>query len=343
MSNVATEMVRLGPLLRNTSRSFYLTLRVLPGAIRPQIGLAYLLARTSDTIADTELVPVDQRLAALVAFRECLNSSAAAPPDFGELAAHQGSAAEKVLLENCRSSLGLLRALSAPDRDLVVWLLRVIVGGQELDLRRFGRANAKNIIALQHAGELDDYTYRVAGCVGEFWTRICRSHVFPKASLDDAVLLAEGVRFGKGLQLVNILRDLPADLRHGRCYLPLDQLQARGLKPHDLLLPANEPQLRPLYDLYLDQAQAHLSTGWTYTNRWPRRRLRLRLACAWPLLIGAETISLLRRGSVLNADRRVKISRREVKRILLRSVLYYPVAGRWEGLFAAALKFHDDH
>jgi len=27
-------------LLRATSRSFYLTLRVLPGAVRPQIGLA---------------------------------------------------------------------------------------------------------------------------------------------------------------------------------------------------------------------------------------------------------------------------------------------------------------
>ena len=47
----------LNQLLKQTSRSFYLTLRVLPGAIRPQIGLAYLLARTTDTIADTELVP----------------------------------------------------------------------------------------------------------------------------------------------------------------------------------------------------------------------------------------------------------------------------------------------
>ena len=55
----------LTALLRDVSRSFYLTLRVLPAAIRPQIGLAYLLARTTDTIADTELVPVEGRLAAL--------------------------------------------------------------------------------------------------------------------------------------------------------------------------------------------------------------------------------------------------------------------------------------
>ena len=56
-------------LLKETSRSFYLTLRVLPKAIRPQIGLAYLLARTTDTIADTELVPIEQRLDALKRLR----------------------------------------------------------------------------------------------------------------------------------------------------------------------------------------------------------------------------------------------------------------------------------
>ena len=46
----------LTSLLKEVSRSFYLTMRVLPSAIRPQIGLAYLLARTTDTIADTEIV-----------------------------------------------------------------------------------------------------------------------------------------------------------------------------------------------------------------------------------------------------------------------------------------------
>ena len=39
--------------LKDVSRSFYLTLRVLPARIRTPIGLAYLLARTSDTVADT--------------------------------------------------------------------------------------------------------------------------------------------------------------------------------------------------------------------------------------------------------------------------------------------------
>src|SRR5207249_12306750 len=103
-------------------------------------------------------------------------------------------------------------------------------------------------------------------------------------------LLANGVLFGKGLQLVNILRDLPADLQQGRCYLPGGRLRALGLKPADLLDPANEPRLRPLYDSYLDLAQGHLHAGWAYTNALPGRNPRLRLACAWPILIGLETI-----------------------------------------------------
>jgi len=52
----------LNDLLKATSRSFFLTLRVLPARVRPQVGLVYLLARTTDTIADTELVPPAQRV-----------------------------------------------------------------------------------------------------------------------------------------------------------------------------------------------------------------------------------------------------------------------------------------
>src|SRR5688572_13210592 len=89
----------LTDLLRDVSRSFYLTLRVLPSSIRPQIGLAYLLARTTDTIADTELVPIDQRLKALAALRDRILGATTASLNFGELARNQSSPAERVLLE----------------------------------------------------------------------------------------------------------------------------------------------------------------------------------------------------------------------------------------------------
>jgi farnesyl-diphosphate farnesyltransferase len=320
-------------LLKSTSRSFYLTLRILPGTIRPQIGLAYLLARTTDTIADTEIIPLEQRFGALQLLRERIIGTHRRPLDFGELALRQGSAAERVLLERCEDALAALEQLNAADQQRIHNVLKVITSGQELDLRRFAGGSAQNIIALASARELDDYTYRVAGCVGEFWTRMCRAHLFPRAKLDDAQLLADGVRFGKGLQLVNILRDLPADLRSGRCYLPADELSAAGLTPADLLEAKNEAKLRPVYDRYLELAEAQLTAGWAYTNTLPGGCARVRFACAWPILIGMKTLARLRIANPLDATQRVKVPRAEVKGLMARSVICYPFAGAWRRLF----------
>jgi farnesyl-diphosphate farnesyltransferase len=325
----------LNDLLRETSRSFYLTLRVLPAKIRPQIGLAYLLARTTDTIADTAVLPLDQRLDALQDLRERIMGNPGPPPDFGELAQRQDWPAERMLLERCGEALALLGSFEAADRQLIREVLRVIISGQELDLRRFASASAENIISLADDKDLDDYTYRVAGCVGEFWTKICRAHLFPGATVDEAMLLTNGVRFGKGLQLVNILRDLPVDLRHGRCYLPAGQLSAAGLAIGDLLEPRNEPKFRPLYERYLAVAEGHLTAGWAYTNALPGGGIRLRLACAWPILIGMKTVAMLRAGNVLDPEHRIKVSRPEVKRLILRSVLYYPWPGAWRRLVSS--------
>src|SRR5436190_18519247 len=95
----------LGSLLRDVSRSFYLTLRVLPARVRSQIGLAYLLARTTDTIADTEIVPLAQRLDALQKLHDRILGQSSAPLHFVELAKQQGSSAEKLLLEKTEDSL----------------------------------------------------------------------------------------------------------------------------------------------------------------------------------------------------------------------------------------------
>ena len=181
---------------------------------------------------------------------------------------------------------------------------------------------------------MDDYTYRVAGCVGEFWTKMCRAHLFPKARLDDAQLLANGIRFGKGLQLVNILRDLPADLRKGRCYLPAEKLEPAGLIPEVLLSPANEAKFLPLYHRYLDAAESHLAAGWAYTNALPFGQMRVRLACAWPILIGRKTIERLRAATVVELQHRIKISHGERNGILVRSMLTYPIPGLWQKLFS---------
>lgn len=326
----------LTDLLRQVSRSFYTTLRVLPPSVQRQIGLAYLLARATDTIADTELVSVEQRLDALRLLRERILGIHAKPLEFGRLAQQQGLPSERMLLERTEEALTVLSSFTARDQTEIRRVLEIITSGQELDLTRFSGASVKQIILLGTDPELEDYTYRVAGCVGEFWTRLCRTHVFPNARLDDAQLIADGVRFGKGLQLVNILRDLPNDLRQGRCYIPADRLKKIGLEASDLLNPENELRFRPLYNSYLDRAREHLSAGWEYTNSLPCSCIRIRLACAWPILIGVRTLPQLRSRNVLDHTQRIKITRAEVRGILLRTIFLYPFPSRWRQLFANA-------
>jgi farnesyl-diphosphate farnesyltransferase len=64
------EKVVLQHILKNVSRSFYLSLRVLPGSVRKQVSLAYLFCRVADTIADTSIFPRCQRLQILRVFRK---------------------------------------------------------------------------------------------------------------------------------------------------------------------------------------------------------------------------------------------------------------------------------
>ena len=356
----------LTTVLRDVSRSFYLTMRVLPRSIRRQIGLAYLLARATDTIADTEIVPVERRLSALRELRDRILGLNSKPLDFSEftrvtastsqqpfmahcenalrdieydkltdptVVTHKGTNAERALLLRIEEILRVANGFTAEDQRTIRDVLSTITSGQELDLQRFGNASAQNILALNTLEELDDYTYRVAGCVGEFWTRMCRTHVFPNAALDEKKLFFDAVRFGKGLQLVNVLRDLPADLRHGRCYLPQTELRKLDLEPRDLLNPKNESRLRPFYNELLSRTDEHLRAGWNYTLTVPRSCLRVRLACAWPILIGVRTLARLRTHNVLDGTQRIKITRREVKQIFIRSILAYPSAKSWNGLY----------
>jgi farnesyl-diphosphate farnesyltransferase len=121
---------------------------------------------------------------------------------------------------------------------------------------------------------------------------MCQAHVpgLEKLRIED------GVRFGQGLQLVNILRDVGEDQRRGRQYLPsLDE-----------------------FPLWLDRAGQHLDAGWRYTRAIPAEQKRLRLACVWPIWIGLKTLARLRRSG---PGPRVKVSRAEVYWILLESSL----------------------
>ena len=322
----------LTDVLRGVSRAFYLTLRVLPSPLRTPIGLAYLLARAADTIADARAKPTDARLAALRRFRAlCRRSRFRGNPESNDVSAADAASefaatdAERALADALPSAFALLDSLPPDDAARVRSVVVTLTQGMEMDLTRFPGERSGGLDAFTSYDDLDRYTYLVAGCVGEFWTELSVAKTGALSGWDAQRMSELGVSFGKALQLTNVLRDLAGDLRMSRCYLPSDWLADAGLRPADLLDTANAGKARPTLVRGIRAALEHFRDAERYTLAIPRRCVRLRLAALWPALMGLATLALVARNDGwLNPARPSKVSRAWVYRTIALSMLVAP-------------------
>lgn len=301
-------------ILRSVSRSFYLSIRFLPAQLRGPIALAYLLARTTDTVADTTRIPGTVRMETLKMLADGTQGKASRELVINQVASLvplQQNAAERTLLDSLPDCLEWLEQTGRADRDDIRAVLEKITHGQMLDLHRFD--NPAKVRALQTAADLDEYTYLVAGCVGEFWTRLCFRHLRDFASLIQDEMLALGRRYGMGLQLINVLRDAGTDLRAGRCYFPEDELGALGLTAAQIL--SESDRFQPIYERWMEKAQDGLECGMQYSCAIRNRRVRA--ATVLPALIGARTLALLRKAGASALHQKTKVPRREVRAMIL--------------------------
>ena len=255
----------LGPVLKGTSRAFYLTLRVLSGNLRTPVGLAYLLARTADTIADTKTTSTQDRLTALLGFRRQVDGPGDAVRidelvrSVGEGSSPKSEEAERELIRSMPKVISMLEGLGEMDRFRVRQVVVTLTQGMEMDLTYFRQ---EGVSGFETAEEMDEYTYLVAGCVGQFWTEMSMDHNPGLGGWDAREMSEKGVRFGKALQLTNILRDVPRDLRLGRCYLPKGVLEGCGLSAGTCSMPGRVARRDPRW--------CGASTGrWTTTKPPP--------------------------------------------------------------------------
>src|SRR5437667_3511071 len=223
----------------------------------------------------------------------------------------QENQSERQLLESLPDCLAWLERIEHADRTDIRVVLEKITHGQMLDLQRFD--NPKEIRALSTATDLDEYTYLVAGCVGEFWTRLCFRHVQNFATLSENEMLALGKRYGMALQLINVLRDAGSDLRAGRCYFPEYELNAAHLATSQIL--SETERFQPIYRTWLEKARAGLECGMQYSRAIENRRVRA--ATVLPALIGARTLSLLASAGAAALQCTIKVPRREVRAMIL--------------------------
>jgi farnesyl-diphosphate farnesyltransferase len=307
-----------GELLAKTSRSFYLTLKALPVELREPISLGYLLARISDTLADTAAVAAGVRAECLETFAGLLPAADVEGEErfqamlMERFVPLQEDAAEAALLGKVREAVAWLRTVAEPAQGHIQRVLQTILKGQRLDVERF--PDAVELRSLKDRGELGDYTYQVAGCVGEFWTELCVD-LLPGAfttTWHKDELVMQGIRFGKGLQLINILRDIRKDAAMGRCYLPQDGWQALGLTAQELQ--AHPERLRPVWETELVEAEQCMVRAGLYVQQIGHKGLRYATALPW--LLGVRTLNKLRCATDAELMAGVKVSRAEVAKLL---------------------------
>jgi farnesyl-diphosphate farnesyltransferase len=307
---VAPSEVELFRVLKDVSRSFYISVRFLPKRIRLTIALGYLLARASDTIADTNGMVPRSRIEFLTQFlKQIFEINPPNAPGIAPFLEKQAEGPEKALLLNIKRILLSLRLIAPEHRELVAEVLSQIIRGQILDIERFEMQ--AGIQKLPDDSSLLEYTYLVAGSVGEFWTKVCLLEWRRYSNLSATNLLRLGREFGQGLQLINILRDFSSDLHQGRCYLPVGDLEA---------VIADSNLARGEWERWRQIALVYLGSGWEYVNAI--RPPLVRFACAVPLFIGVHTLELLGRETRLRPG--VKITRSEVN-----SLVCWAVALAW--------------
>ena len=217
---VTTADVDFRMLLRRTSRTFELSIPLLPEPHCRRLTLAYLLFRVADTLEDAEGKPREERLAALTELDDLLSEPNA---DFAEALSQKWvrwkPSENEGYLELLEAFPALLEAIMSLDdscRGIVIHHTRRTIAGMSQFVAQSGDDGSLRLASMQ---ALCDYCYAVAGIVGEMITDLFLDHSSNLASVAET-LREHAAAFGEGLQLVNILKDAADDARFGRCYLP---------------------------------------------------------------------------------------------------------------------------
>lgn len=281
-------------LLKAVSRSFYLSMVWLPPAMRRGIALGYILARATDSVADTSTASLEKRMLVLQQMGGAIAGELPAEEMGGmlcllrgEMAEAQEKESEATLLRRFDECLVQLQQVSPAERVLLRRVLATIVEGQLWDLVYFSGK-----VSVESDEETRRYTYMVAGCVGEFWTDLGLATMGGKFCNPERrdIMVQAGIRYGQGLQLVNILRDMQEDAARGRRYLCSDPV------------------------IWMNRAERYLNDGLDYSRRLVA--FSLRFTAMLPALLGLKTLRLIRQRA---GSERVKITRSAVYACLLQA------------------------
>jgi farnesyl-diphosphate farnesyltransferase len=308
-------------MLPLVSRTFALSIRLLPSRLRHAVGVAYLLCRIADTCEDHPALPPATKARLLADFERALDAGAGDPPALATAFAARADA-EELLAADCHRTLAQYRALPPAWQDAIrPWVQEMCRGMADYAMR----PGAGGLSALSDLVDLDRYCYYVAGTVGHLLTELFRLHHVRLTARHHVRLRALATSFGLGLQLVNIIKDVADDRRRGHCFVPRRLCALYGITPEELIDPVRAAQARAVMDLLIAKARRHLHDALAYCCALPRSAYRIRLFCLTPLYFAVRTLERAAEDDrLLDPDHKVKITRGDVYRTLCLTYIVAP-------------------
>lgn len=304
-------------LLRSTSRTFAVGIEALPASLRDAVTLAYLVLRVSDYFEDSPTLSEARKQACLERWAHLLEAPEG--PEARDAARELSAcvAEEDRILPDHRAALeasAILGAVAALPADL------------QGPIRRHTADTTRGMARWVERGDdfpdeaaLDDYMYEVAGRVGLLLTDLFVVRV-PGVREVEASLREVAVAFGLGLQTVNVIRGLHEDPERGWSFIPRTLLDESDRSADPRALP---PELQArILDFLVRKASVHLADAFRYCALLPRSARGVRIFCIVPALLAARTAEAARHDpEVFRAP--VKIGRREVRRLVLRTRILF--------------------
>ncbi len=312
--------MKLNTLLKHTSRSLYLSVKILPKTIRPAFGVAYLLCRYADTIADTALLPAEQRVYWIQQFPLIVRAQDTTRQTelTTALSGTSENPYETALINHLADCLKALAKLPQAQQLFIYEVVQAVCDGMKIDLMAFPHTPAAAPQAFLLDTDLTHYCRLMGGKPGLFWSQLIYHTV--RINCPQNTFYSLGQQVGDALQMVNILRDLPRDIRQGRCYFPLTDLEQYTLKPADLRREEKSVAFKPIEKKWIRWGKQNLVQAIPYYRALPKTAWRIRAAVAWPMLWTADTFAkLAQTPDLLNSQKRVKIPRSRIYVTLLLS------------------------
>src|SRR5690606_29807683 len=259
-----TDLEYQAHILPGVSRTFALTIPVLPERLAVVMTNAYLLCRLADTIEDDPGLDNAQKSHFHERFVDVVASGRGAEAFAADLAPHLSSRtlpAEKDLVENTAAIIRITHSFSAAERASLTRCVRIMCSG----MPEFQRSSSRR--GLADLEELGSYCYYVAGVVGEMCTELFLLQCPGLAPRRDE-LMRLAVSFGQGLQMTNILEGVWGDRQANACWWPRSVFAEGTLEYLDERHTTDDFR-RGLNEL-IGVAHAHLRNALEYTCMIPK-------------------------------------------------------------------------